>query len=73
MFPQISPNIDTGLQHECLHRTWETNMTRIIGAAAFLTIALATYAASINPYETKPLQQTQQRDGQKIEHTGSVR
>ena len=29
------------------------SMTRIIGAAAFLTIALAAYAASLNPYEAR--------------------
>ncbi|MDQ0560690.1 hypothetical protein QO004_002479 [Rhizobium mesoamericanum] len=28
-------------------------MTRIIGAAALLTIAMAAYAAYLNPYDTR--------------------
>ncbi|WP_200847813.1 hypothetical protein [Rhizobium sp. 18055] len=50
-------------------------MTKIIGAAAILTIALATYAASINPYETRkaPHEQSQQTNARDIEHTASIR
>jgi hypothetical protein len=50
-------------------------MTRIIGAAAFLTIALAAYAASINPYETRstPRSYSQQVDGRDGDHTASIR
>ncbi|MBO9126119.1 MULTISPECIES: hypothetical protein [unclassified Rhizobium] len=49
-------------------------MTKIIGAAAILTIALATYAA-LNPYDTsktphKPSHQTTVSD---TEHTASIR
>ena len=50
-------------------------MTKIIGAAAILTSALATYAASLNPYDTsktphKPSHQTTVSD---TEHTASIR
>ena len=31
-------------------------MTRIIGAAAILTIAMAAYAAYLNPYDTRSQQ-----------------
>jgi hypothetical protein len=53
------------------------NMTRIIGAAAFLTIALAVYAASINPYETRDTphshSHSQQSDNRDSDHTASIR
>jgi hypothetical protein len=50
-------------------------MTRIIGAAAFLTIAIAAYAASINPYETRnaPHGYSQQSDSGNSDHTASIR
>jgi hypothetical protein len=50
-------------------------MTKIIGAAAILTIALATYAASINPYDARktPHEQSQQVDTRDTEHTASIR
>jgi hypothetical protein len=50
-------------------------MTKIIGAAAILTIALATYAASINPYDTRkaPHEQSQQTNARDTEHTASIR
>jgi|EndMetStandDraft_7_1072992.scaffolds.fasta_scaffold143393_2 hypothetical protein len=50
-------------------------MTRIIGAAAILTIALATYAASLNPYDAgkTPHEQSQRIDGRDGQLTGSIR
>jgi hypothetical protein len=50
-------------------------MTRIIGAAAILTIALATYAASLNPYDAgkAPHEQSQRIDGRDGQLTGSIR
>lgn len=47
-------------------------MTKIIGAAAILTIALATYAASLNPYDAGRVQnnQPQQTDDR---DTASIR
>ncbi|WP_200959516.1 hypothetical protein [Rhizobium sp. Root1203] len=50
-------------------------MTRIIGAAAFLTIALAAYAASLNPYEARNTAYgySQQSDNRDSDHTASIR
>lgn len=50
-------------------------MTRIIGAAAFLTIALAVYAASINPYESGKQSggYSLQSDHHDDSHTASIR
>jgi hypothetical protein len=50
-------------------------MTRIIGAAAFLTIALAAYAASLNPYEARNTAYgySQQSDSRDSDHTASIR
>ncbi|WP_198928679.1 hypothetical protein [Rhizobium sp. AC44/96] len=50
-------------------------MTRIIGAAAFLTIALAAYAASLHPYEVRTPSSgySHQADSRDENHTASIR
>lgn len=50
-------------------------MTKIIGAAAILTIALATYAASLNPYDTSktPHKPSHPAPVSDTEHTASIR
>ena len=52
-----------------------TGGTRGIGAAAFLTIALAAYAASLNPYEARntAYSYSQQSDSRDSDHTASIR